>query len=105
MRKKVFKLYITIIQQDATVRGQFYFTAGLLFMFWVLSTPIIRSTLTVSTASGTGHYRCSYLPPTWLSLNSATLDEGSCTDVLPVPEAVDTVNVLLMMGVESTLNM
>jgi hypothetical protein len=47
--------YITIIQQDASVRSQFYFTAGLLYMFRVLSTPIVRSKLTVSTASGTGH--------------------------------------------------
>ena len=30
---------------------------------------------------------------------------GSCTYVWPVPEAIDTVNVLLMMGVESTRNM
>jgi len=39
------------------------------------------------------------------SSNSATLEEGSCTDVWPVTEAVDTVNVLLMIGVESTRNM
>ena len=45
----------TIIQQDVAVRSQFYFTAALLYMFRVFSTPIIRSTLTVSTASGTGH--------------------------------------------------
>ena len=45
--------YITINQQDAAVRSQFYFTAGSLYMFRVLSTPIIRSA--VSTASGTGH--------------------------------------------------
>ena len=44
----------TIIQQDVAVRSQFYFTAALLYMFRVFSTPIIRSTLTVSTASGTG---------------------------------------------------
>ena len=37
------------------MRSQFYFTAALLYMFRVLSTPIIRSTLTVSTAFGTGH--------------------------------------------------
>ena len=49
------KYYTTIIQQDAAVRSQFYFTAALFYMFRVLSTPIIRSTLTVSTASGTGH--------------------------------------------------
>ena len=41
----------------------------------------------------------------WTSLNSATLEECSCTDVWPVPEAVDAVDVLLMMGVESTRNM
>ena len=50
---------ITIIQQDAAVRSQLYFTAALLYMFRVLSTPIVRSTLTVSTASGTGRtVRC-----------------------------------------------
>ena len=49
------QFHTTIIQQDAAVRSQFYFTAELLYMFRVLSTPIIRSTLTVSTASGTGH--------------------------------------------------
>ena len=48
-------MYITINQQDAAVCSQFYFTAALLYMFRVLSTPIIGSTLTVSTASGTGH--------------------------------------------------
>ena len=37
-------VYITINQQDAAVRSQFYFSAGLLYMFRVLSTPIIRST-------------------------------------------------------------
>ena len=52
------QFYITIIQQDAAVRSQFYFTAALLNMFQVLATPIIRSTLTVSTASGTGHITC-----------------------------------------------
>ena len=49
------QFYITIIQKDAAVRSQFYFTAALLYMFRVLSTSIISSTLTVSTASGTGH--------------------------------------------------
>jgi len=47
--------YTTIIQQDVAVHSQFYFTAALLYMFRVLTTPIIRSTLNVSTASGTGH--------------------------------------------------
>ena len=41
--------------KDAAVLAQFYFTVSLLYMFRVLSTPIIRSKLTVSTASGTGH--------------------------------------------------
>ena len=82
-------MYITIIQQDAAARSQFYFTAALLYTFRLLSTPIIRSTLTVSTASGTAH---------------TSVEEGSCTDVLPVPETVDTVNILLMMGVESSRN-
>jgi len=50
-------VYITIIQQDVAVCSQFYFTAELLYMFRVLSTPIIRNKLTVSTASGTGHTR------------------------------------------------
>ena len=36
-------------------RGRVYFTVTLLYMFRALSTPIIRSTLTLSTASGTGH--------------------------------------------------
>ena len=52
---RVSQFYTTIIQQDAAVRSQFYFTAALLYMFRVLSMPIIRSTLTVSTASGAGH--------------------------------------------------
>ena len=62
----------TIIQQDAAVRSQFYFTATLLYMFRVLSTPIIRSTLTVYTAPGTDHISVQ-LP----SSNVATLEEGS----------------------------
>ena len=37
-------LYIIINQHDAAVRSQFYVTAGSLYMFRVLSTPIIRST-------------------------------------------------------------
>jgi hypothetical protein len=37
-------------------------------------------------------------------LNSNTFKEVSCTDVWHVPEAVDRVNVLLMMGVESIRN-
>jgi hypothetical protein len=55
LRFRPSQFYITIIQHDATVRGQFYFTTALLYIFRVLSTPIIRSTITVSTASGTGH--------------------------------------------------
>jgi hypothetical protein len=51
---QTFLSYSTIIQQDAAVRNQFYFTAVLLYMFRVLSTLIIRSTLTVPTASVTG---------------------------------------------------
>jgi len=48
--------YITINQQDAAVHSQFFFfTAGLLYKFRVLSTPIIRSTLNCITASSTGH--------------------------------------------------
>jgi len=46
-----------------------------------------------------------YLPPTWPTSNSSTLEEGSCTDVLPVPEAVDTFDVLGIMVVERTRNM
>ena len=53
--KVIFYVYITIIQQDAAVRSQFYFIGALLYMFRLVSTPIIRSTLTVSTATGTGH--------------------------------------------------
>ena len=49
------QFYATIMQQDAAMHSQFYFTAALLYMFRVLSTLITRSTLTVSTASGTGH--------------------------------------------------
>jgi len=37
-------IYIIINQQDAAVRSQFYFTAGSLYMFRVLSTPILRIT-------------------------------------------------------------
>jgi len=40
------QFYITTIQQDAAVRSQLYFTAAFLYMFRVLCTPIIRSTLT-----------------------------------------------------------
>jgi len=40
-----FTICIIINQHDAAVRSQFYFAAGSLYMFRVLSTPIIRSTL------------------------------------------------------------
>ena len=79
MAQKVTCAYITILQQDAAVRSQFHFTTALLYMFRVLSTPIIRSTLTVSTAYGIGH--TSVQLPMWLSSNSTTLEEGSYTDV------------------------
>ena len=52
---RVSQFHITINQQDAAVRSQFCFTAALLYMFRVLPTPIIRSTSTVSTSSGTGN--------------------------------------------------
>ena len=72
---------ITINQQDAAVNSQIYCTAGLLYMFRVLSTPIIRSTPDcIYSLRYMSYYRCSYLLPTWLSLNSATLEEGSCND-------------------------
>ena len=40
------QFYAKIFQQDAAVRSQFYIIAALLYLFRVLSTPIIRSTLT-----------------------------------------------------------
>jgi len=46
----------TIIQQDAAVRSQIYFNAASLYMFRVLSTPIIRGLLTVSTCTGGCRY-------------------------------------------------
>ena len=79
LMESVVDIYTTINQQDAAVHSQFYYTAALLYMFRVLSTPIIRSTSTVSTAPGTGH--TSVIPPTWPSSNSAMLEVGSCTDV------------------------
>ena len=42
--QKLISVYIIINQQDAAVLSQFYFTAGSLYMFRVLSTPVIRST-------------------------------------------------------------
>ena len=58
--------YIVINQQDAAVRSQFYFTAGSLYMFRVLSTPIVRSTLNcIYSLRYRSYYRCSYLLPTW----------------------------------------
>jgi len=47
-------LCINEIQQDATV-CRYLFTACLLYMFWASIAPIIRSTKTVTAASGTGH--------------------------------------------------
>ena len=61
-------LYTTIIQQDAAVRSQFYFTAVLLQRGRVRTRPCWRKV------------------------------------AAPVPEAVDTVDILLMMGAESTRN-
>ena len=68
-------LYITINQQDAAVRSQFYCTAGLLYMFWVLSTHIIRSTLNCITASGTGHI---IVAATFGSCNDNMTCTGGC---------------------------
>ena len=63
------QIYIIINQQDAAVRSQFYFPAGSLYMFRVLSTPIIRSTLNcIYSLRCRSCYRCSYLLPTWPNL-------------------------------------
>ena len=69
-------IHVVMNQQDAAVRSKFFFTAGSLYMFRVLSTPIIRSTLNcIYSLRYRSYYRCSYLLPTWPS----------------IPEAVDTV--------------
>jgi len=43
------------IQLDATVCSQIYFTAKLLYMFWVSPHPSSGVLKTVTAASGTGH--------------------------------------------------
>ena len=71
-------IYIVTNQQDEAVRSQFYFTAGSLYIFRVLSTPIIRSTLNcIYSLRYRFYYRCSYLLLTW---PLATSEEGSCND-------------------------
>jgi hypothetical protein len=55
-KSEILNMFILIkIQRDATVCSLIYFTAKSLYMFWVSTTPIIRSTKTVTVASGTGH--------------------------------------------------
>ena len=74
-----YRRYIIINQQDAALHSQFYFTAGSLNMFRVLSTPIIRSTLNcIYSLRYRSYYRWSYLLPTWPNL--ATSEEGSYND-------------------------
>ena len=58
-----------------------YYSASSLYMFRVSTTPIIRSTQTVTTASRTVQLRPSNVA------KLTTLERGSCT----VPEAVVTI--------------
>jgi len=63
-----------------------YYSASLLYMFRVSTTPIIRSTQNCNYSPRYwSYFLCSYLYPTWPNL--ATLEGGSCT----TPEAVVTV--------------
>jgi len=65
-----------------------YYSVSSLYMFRVSKTPTIRSTQTVTTASGAGHIiLCSYLPPAWPSWPRWR----EVAVVRPVPEAVVTV--------------
>jgi len=81
-----------------------YFIYKLLYMFRVVSPPIIRSTNDCiysiwywSTVIATCRYRVQTVQYTQISLNSSTQR--------PVPDAVDISFVLLMVGGETTRNM
>jgi hypothetical protein len=85
------------IQQDATLTV--YFIWKLLYMFRVVPLPIIRSETTVSTASGICHTViaiCRY---------RGRVGTGVGCAVGGVPDAVDTVVSLLMLGDGTTRNM
>jgi hypothetical protein len=70
----------------------------MLYMFWAVSPPIIRSSRTVHTASGMLAATASMVE---LELNHAS---GSSKQVWHIPHAVYTVLELLMMGGETAGN-
>jgi len=65
-----------------------YYSANSVYMFRVSTNPSSGVHKNVTTASGTGHIFCVQLPPSNVAKALATLDGGSCTKILPVPEAV-----------------
>ena len=72
-------IYISNCPTRCNTKHSIYYSASSHYRFRVSSTPIIRSTQIVTTASGTA--------------SLATLEGGtwSCTKIWPVPEAVVTV--------------
>jgi hypothetical protein len=65
-----------IVQQDATIHSLLYF-CKLLFMFRVVTPPIIRSTYNCNYTIWYWSNRLCYLPLSWKVWNISTIAEGS----------------------------
>jgi hypothetical protein len=83
------------VQQDATIYSLLYF-CRLLYMFWVVIPPIIRSTYNCNYSIWHWSNRLCYLPLWWRSWNSGSLTSARCCNYSYV---------LLMMGGVTTRNM
>ena len=82
-----------IVQQDATIYSLVYF-CKLLYMFRVVTPPVIRSTYNCNYSIWHWSNRLSYLPLSWSSWNcipTAPWQRKVGETVWPVPDAVITV--------------
>jgi len=81
-----------IVQQDATIYSLLYF-CKLLYMFRLVTPPIIRINITVITASGTGQpafatFHCRGAVGTAVARPTAPRQQKVAKAVWPVPDAV-----------------
>ena len=78
-------IYINNCPTRCNRKQSIYYSTSSLYMFRMLTTPIIRSTQNSNySLRYWSYFLCNYLPPTWSSLD--TLEGGSCK----VPEAIVT---------------
>ena len=85
-------VYITINQQDAADRMQFLFYCTItLYVSCAFHTHHQEYTKLYHSLRYRSYYSCNSLLPTWPSLNSVTLEEGSCNYNMTCTGGCDTV--------------